>query len=126
MAGKRPLAHGPANCSCVSEVRRSALDALIDLPPLHKNQQLKPRYTHDPQEFFFVLACIFLECVLTHQPAYLVAIASGEISYLNQLLIFFSMSLCSNRGLSELSSRRDTRINLFLIKYKQQIVENVI
>jgi len=60
VAGKRSRAHGPASCSCVSKARRSALDALIGLPPLHKNQQLKPCYMHNPQEFVFVLAYIFL------------------------------------------------------------------
>jgi hypothetical protein len=60
VAGERPRDHGPAICNCFPEVRRSALDALIGLPPLHKNQQLKPRYMHYPQVFFFVLADTFL------------------------------------------------------------------
>jgi hypothetical protein len=36
------------------------MDALIGLPPLHKNQLLNPPYMHDPQVFFFVLAYTFL------------------------------------------------------------------
>jgi len=56
VAGNWPRAHGPANSDCFTEERRSNLDALIGLPPLHKNQQLKSRYMHYPQEFFFVPA----------------------------------------------------------------------
>jgi hypothetical protein len=61
--------------------------ALIGLPPLHKSQPLKPRYTHYLQEFFFALAYFFWQYVLT--PKFKIYFsrryASGKACYLFEL-----------------------------------------
>ena len=65
---------------------------------------------------------IYFSCLL-----FFAVTASGEIFYLFKLTAdFFDCRQLATISLSELSSRSDVRINLFLIKYKQQIVENVI
>ena len=48
--------HGPEDCKYFREVRQSALDTLIDLPPLHKDKLLNVHHSQALQEFVSLLA----------------------------------------------------------------------
>ena len=61
--------HGPEDCKYFREVRQSALDTLIDLPPLHTDKLRNVHHSQTQQEFaslnlLFVALLVKLNCCI--------------------------------------------------------------
>jgi hypothetical protein len=95
VAGKRPRAHGPENCSCFPEVRRSAIDALIGLPPLTHKSTIESAVHPRPVRILLFVPYIFLG-VSVRQLAFPITTTSDETSLADLL------DLPSNRSLFEI------------------------
>jgi hypothetical protein len=112
IAGKRPRAHGPENCKCFPEVRRSATDALIGLPSLAQTSPTESAVHALPESIFLVFPYTFLGVRVDAPPCSFCDNGLGRNPLFFTLPAEFLL-LSSGSSVSELSPKSDNRINRF-------------